>query len=938
MTNVQDVAVPSIRVTQEEHSELYRLTVLRSYGLLDSAAEPDFDALTRIMARLFDVPIVLISLMDEHRQWFKSSVGVNVCETARDISFCNSVIATNAPLIVPDARLDARFCDNPLVTGEPHVRFYAGAPLHAPEGVTLGTLCLIDNKPREFSDDDVMQLRELADMVMNRMKSQHNEELYRSLIESSSDLVTVMDELGNVTYQSPSFSRQFGYETAGFSRQKLLELVHPDDQSELMRYYDEMVKNQCDVGPCRLRFLHSNGSWRILECEGRYQLNDPKVSGLVSVARDITEKVRMEEQLNRSERRFAATFEQSSVGMAMVAFDGSLLRVNRTFSELTGIEQDQLSQHHYQQLVPPDEVAASALNARKLRSGEEKSLSFERSLSHVNGQSRWAQFNVSRVSDEATGDYLLVQVQDIEERRQQVERLRLLESVAVNANDAILITAAEPIEEEEGGPRILYANEAYYKMSGYTLEEILGKTPRIMQGPDTDPATRKTIRDALKKWQPVVAELLNYTKDGTPFWVELSIVPIANEKGWYTHWVSLQRDVTARKENEAALIRTKEEADRAREEAEEANRAKSEFLGRMSHELRTPLNAILGFGQLLELEDQNANNRESTDQILRAGRHLLELINEVLDISRIEAGRIAFSLEPVPVAAVARETFDLLRSLAAQHGISLHENSVFDSPLSVIGDRRRIKQVLLNLVSNAIKYNRRGGYVTLSVAFVEQEERVRLCVTDSGIGVPPEKSERLWVPFDRLGAEITGIEGTGIGLALSRRLAQAMNGCLEFRPETQGSTFWLELPCAGPDGLAESELDTMPALPAAPPRWKVLYIEDNLPNVQLVQSIVNRRPDMRLLTAPQGSLGIELARDQSPDIILLDLHLPDINGSEVLRRLRAEPATRETPVIMISADATLGQAERLIEAGANDYLSKPFDILHLLNVLDKYMA
>ena len=942
MTNViEDSAAHVAATAPHKRDEIYRLAVLRSYGLLDSPAEASFDALTRLAARLFEMPTVLISLMDEERQWFKSRVGFDVCETARDISFCRHIIDDSAPLVVPDACADARFAENPLVTGAPHIRFYAGAPLRAPEGVTLGTLCLIDTRPREFSADDMAQLCELADLIVDRMKLQHNERLYRSLVESSTDLITVYDALGNVTYQSSAFARHLGYEFDVFGLNEMLDLVHPDDQAEVMGYYAQMLENKSDIPLHRFRILHGDGAWRILESYARYELDNPESGGIVSIARDVTQSVQTEEQLSRSENRFAATFEQASLGMALVALDGRFLRINRAFSAMTGIATDRLGEHLYREVMHPDAVAASTENARKLSSGEEKSLSFERPLRHLDGHSRWAQFDVSRVVDAIRGDYLLVQVQDIEERRQQNERLRLLESVAVHANDAILITAAEPVEEEEGGPRILYANEAYVKMSGYTLEEIINKTPRIMQGPDTDATTRAEIRRALKRWKPVVAEILNYTKDGAPFWVELSIVPVADERGWYTHWVSIQRDISARKESEAMLMRTTAEADAAREEAESANRAKSEFLSRMSHELRTPLNAILGFGQLLELEEQSEEQSESTEHILKAGRHLLELINEVLDISRIETGRMAMSLETVSVSEVARETLDLVRAMAAQYGIALHAADLFDSPLSVVGDRRRVKQILLNIVSNAIKYNRAGGSVTLGLEAAEDAGRVRLCVTDTGIGVAPEKIERLWVPFDRLDAETTSVEGTGIGLALSYRLAQAMSGKLDVRSESAGSTFWLELPRAAPLAMLSSAdfPDVKPATsPAVSTRWVVLYVDDNLPNVQLVQGILARRPEVRLLTALQGALGIELAQQHCPDVILLDLHLPDINGDEILQRLRAHPATQNIPVVMISADATPGQTERLLQAGANDYLSKPFDIGHFLRVLDGCIA
>ena len=932
MDNIRDdLSLPSALSAEESR----RLAVLRSYQILDTPEEETYDRFTRLAARLFGVPIALISLVDEDRQWFKSRVGLTICGSARESSFCSHVIDFDAPLIVPDARCDPRFAANPFVTEPPNVRFYAGVPLRAPEGAILGTLCLLDDKPREFSDADVAQLSDLAAMVMDKIKLRHKKQFYRSLVEDGSEMVTIFGESGGVIYQSPSVERVLGYSVQEIYNAKISDLIHPDDREGMAARYAQIIERKCDLPPHRCRFLHKKGSWRTVESYARYALDDDEIGGIVTISCDVTERVQMEQQLNQVEARFEATFDQSSLGMAMVNLDGSFLRVNRKFVELSALDVARLGEYHYYDLLAPEEIGVCVQNAERLIRGETDSLCVEQRLFRCDGESLWAQFTVSLVR-KAGGepDYMLAQVEDIDARCQQNERLRLLESVAVHANDAILITEAEPVEEDKNGPRILYANEAYCQMSGYTLEEVIGKTPRIMQGPESDPAARAEIRRALKKWKPIVIEILNYTKAGVPFWVELSIVPVADEKGWYTHWVSLQRDVTARKESEAALIR-------AREEAEAANRAKSEFLSRMSHELRTPLNAILGFGQLLELEEQSDNNRESTGQILKAGRHLLELINEVLDISRIESGSVAMSLEPISIAEIARETLDLVGPMAAQFGVRLNQNSVFDSPVALHGDRRRVKQVVLNLLSNAIKYNRAGGEVTLSIEPIGDGERARLCVSDSGAGIAPEKRDRLWVPFDRLDAESSGIEGTGIGLALSYRLAQAMDGDLDFRSSEQGSTFWLELPHAtlpfdsldAPDDGARANGE----MPVST-RWVALYIEDNLPNVQLVQGILAHRPEVRLLTASQGALGVELARQHCPDIILLDLHLPDINGDEVLRRLRENHETRNIPVVMISADATPGQIERLLAAGANDYLSKPFNIAHFLHVLDEGIA
>ena len=364
--------------------------------------------------------------------------------------------------------------------------------------------------------------------------------------------------------------------------------------------------------------------------------------------------------------------------------------------------------------------------------------------------------------------------------------------------------------------------------------------------------------------------------------------------------------------------------------------ANSEYLARMSHELRTPLNAILGFAQLLELEELGEEQNENLQFILSAARHLLRLINEVLDITEIEAGRLPLSLEPVPVAEVVAETVSLIRPLADQHQVLL-VSPPQDTQVHVLGDRQRLKQILLNLLSNAVKYNRQGGRVELEYA-PAGNHGLRVQVRDTGRGIGPEAMGQLFVPFERPGGEQTGVEGAGLGLPLSRRLAEAMGGTLDLvSTPDQGSTFWVELPVAeGPVQRVERQQEL--AAPVAPgpepePAMTVLYIEDNLSNLQLVERVLSRRAGTRLISAMRPQLGLELAAEHDPDLILLDLHLPDMPGQEVLRRLQAEPRTAQVPVVVLSADARPKLIEQLLAEGVRAFLTKPLDVKELLELL-----
>lgn len=379
----------------------------------------------------------------------------------------------------------------------------------------------------------------------------------------------------------------------------------------------------------------------------------------------------------------------------------------------------------------------------------------------------------------------------------------------------------------------------------------------------------------------------------------------------------------------------------ARTTAERANRAKSEFLSRMSHELRTPLNAVLGFAQLLELDDLTPEQVQNVSQIAKGGHHLLDLINEILDITQIETGHMSMSPEAVLVSDVVNDASDLVRLLAEERSVHLLGSDDHACRKYVFADRQRLKQILLNLLGNGIKYNRQGGSVSIS-CFEAVHGRLRIQVTDTGPGIPAEQFDKLFAPFERLGAEQTTVEGTGIGLALSRRLAEAMGGTLEVESTVgRGSTFWVEFALVeGPVERFERMGESGGAGPHVDEeaRPTVLHIEDNLANVTLVERVLAQRPDVTLIPAMQGRLGLELARQHRPLLILLDLNLADMPGDEVLQQLRSDPATANIPVVMVSADAMPRQVQRLLSSGATAYLTKPIDVRALLKLVDDALA
>jgi len=523
-------------------------------------------------------------------------------------------------------------------------------------------------------------------------------------------------------------------------------------------------------------------------------------------------------------------------------------------------------------------------------------------------------------------------VEDISERKAAeaaLEKSRRELEAALHKNQLIMDNSQDVICTISDDGRFLSANSACKHLWGYTPDELIGRPYIDLVHPDD--RVKSTAADKRLRESGKISDFVNryIRKDG-------SIVDVL----WSATWSEKDRiifcvahDVTDRARIEKALRDAKEEADRA-------NHAKSDFLSRMSHELRTPLNSILGFGQLLDRQAPSETQRPRIRYILSAGRHLLNLINEVLDISRIEAGTLQLSVEPVCLEEAISEALDLMRPLAAERSISLSTNDSLDNTTYVLADRQRLKQVLLNLLSNAVKYSAVEGSVTVS--FAESGTRfTRISVRDTGAGIPLDKLARLFTPFDRLGAEQSTVEGTGLGLALCQRLVQAMHGTVGVSSTLgNGSTFWLDLP------RAQSPLQTVPATRAGSVSKetstedvrRLLYIEDNFSNVTLVDQMLAERPTLELMTAMQGRVGLELARQHSPDLILLDLHLPDVPGWQVLAQLKADHLTREIPVVVISADATPQQIKRLLSGGACAYLTKPLDIPEFFRVIDEALS
>ena len=500
------------------------------------------------------------------------------------------------------------------------------------------------------------------------------------------------------------------------------------------------------------------------------------------------------------------------------------------------------------------------------------------------------------------------------------------------------------------------------RMLGYVAADVMNKiTPADISDPQEVIARAKSLSSELgtpitpgfealvfkaSRGIEDIYELTYIRKDGSRFPAVVSVTALRDAQNTIIGYLLIGTDNTARKQIEDERKRLDQllqgknvELERAKSVAERANLAKSDFLSSMSHELRSPLNAILGFAQLMEsaTPPPNPNQMESISQILQAGWHLLKLINEILDLAMIESGRVSLSPESVSLSEVLSECRTMMEPQAQQRGIRM-TFSRFDHPVYVKADRTRVKQIIINLLSNAIKYNKDQGTVIVDCT-ERAPKRIRISVADTGVGLSPDKLAQLFRPFNRLGQEAGSVAGTGIGLVVTKRLAELMDGVLGVESKVgEGSVFWCELiASSAPELIAEHDETAafdQPALPTSARRPTLLYVEDNPANMKLVEQLIERRPDIALLTAVNGTLGLELARTRRPTLILMDIHLPGISGIEVLKMLRADPGTAHIPVVALSANAMPRDIEMGLELGFFRYLTKPIKVKEFMETLN----
>jgi PAS domain S-box-containing protein len=651
-----------------------------------------------------------------------------------------------------------------------------------------------------------------------------------------------------------------------------------------------------------------------------------------SVRKQIENEQQKLDQRLRDQQFYTRSLIESNIDALMTTNpSGIITDVNKQMEALTGCTRDELIGAPFKNYFTDPELAEAGI---KLVLSEKKVADYELTVRARDGTETAVSYNATTFYDrDRVLQGVFAAARNVTERKQFEKQQRAASAYA----RSLIESSLDPLVTISIQGKITDVNEASVQATGVAREQLIDTDfSDYFTDPDKARAGyQKVFSDGFVRDYPLAI----HHQNGQILNVLYNAAVYKDSSGMVQGVFAAARDVTERNRLDQVLQEKNIELESARTVADKANLAKSDFLSSMSHELRSPLNAILGFAQLMESDStlKTPSQKKSLAYILEAGWHLLTLINEILDLATIESGKVPLSEEPVALDEVMLECLSMIENQAEQHGIKLTFPQ-FDIPLYVRADRTRLKQVLINLLSNAIKYNSKQGKAEVTCT-ENTPGRVRISIEDSGAGLHPEQIAQLFQPFNRLGQEAGSEEGTGIGLVLSKQLVELMGGKIGVRSTVGvGSVFWFELNLVAEPRFSMEEAETtalvqVPVLNEAQPH-SLLYVEDNPANMQLVEGIISRYPDIQLLTAVNGYDGIEIARTSQPSVIMMDINLPGISGLEVLKILREDPTTAHIPVIAVSANALPLDIEKGLKAGLFLYITKPIKVKEFMEAVN----
>ena len=986
-------------------NEARRLAALRRYDILDTPPDGAFDRITSLAARLFQVPVALVTLVDEDRIWFKSRHGLEVREIPRDPGLCASAILSEEIHNISDALHDPRALANPLVAGEFGLRFYAGAPLLTHDGFNLGTLCVIDKQPRALHETEKALLQDLAALVMDQIElrlavRQHartEEEQLRVVVEGTA-AVTGADFLQSlvrhlalalrVRYafitecleepstrvrtlafaQYDSFMENVEYELAGTPCEYVIggaPCFYPDKLGEIFPKEAGFATSYLGV-PLANAAGKILGHLAVLDDKPMAQEDETRYLPILKIfaarAGAELERKHAEREARGTEEQFRALFENSIDAVLLATPEGNIIAANQEAARVFGYSVEEICRLGRAGLIDAADPRLPLLLEERARTGRFKGeLNFKRK----DGSNFPGEVSSAFYQDQTGATKASVIIRDVTERKHAEQELRESEERFRTLFESAPIGIT--INNAEG--RFLQVNRAFADLLGYRAEELRAMNFKELTLPE-DLAESKTVFGELVTGKRSHFELEKRyrKKDGGILWANTVCSAVRDAAGKFVYTFAMIVDISARKQADVALRQAHDELEarvterteelsrsnvlltkqieerlrmetalqEAKETAEMANRAKSEFLAHMSHELRTPLNGILGYAQILKRDAAlSATHKENVEIIQRSGEHLLTLINDVLDLAKIEAGKFELHLADFALPELLKSVAEITRVRAEQKGLAFVFETLSSLPGFVRGDERQLRQVLLNLLANAVKFTEQGG-VSFKVGAVENAGalRVRFQVEDTGIGIPPERLEEVFLPFQQVSELRHRVEGAGLGLAISRKLVELMGGELHVRSALEhGSSFWFEISLPETQAVGRStraaERNVLGYVGA---KKKLLVVDDKKENRALLVKLLAPL-GFEMSEASNGQEAVNALTHAPVDLVLMDLVMPIMDGFEATRRIRQMPHSVHTPIIALSASVFEHNRQASLSAGCDDFIAKPVRLDVLLDKL-----
>lgn len=912
-----------------ESDEQERLCALYAYNILDTPADESFDNLIKITSDIFAMPIVCLNFIDKDRQWAKASIGTDITEVPRSLSFCDYTIQHKSVFEIEDTFEDNRFNTHNAVIGKPYVRYYAGAPLIDENGFALGSLCICDSVPHQLSDRQKQMLQHLASqavafLVLHKKNLQliSDSERFQDLLtvsEVSTEIHCILDFDGKIIFINDAVTRILAYTVEEAMELSLMDVCYAEDINRVFNVLNNGLKQKLKEFHIDFRIVGKNKelrwiSWNLVTKNKRWY----------TYGRDITDSKKVESDLMK------LSFVASKVNNAVVIndADNKVTWVNAAFEKITGFDLTDVKGRRLGDLIVGPDTDLELLDEVRELTDQGQSFTIDLLAYRKDKKEIWLSiYNTVVLDDHGNVDAKVEIIIDITGKKKAEEELQLLSLVASKTNTGVNIQDNEGITT--------WVNHSLEKLTGFTLDELKGKQLGNILSPkfyDQELITNSRVKS--KNNQPYSIEVLAEKKDGSPIWLSVSNTPIVNSKGKVERQIDLITDITQRKEVEQGMIE-------AKEQALKLSQAKEMFLSVMSHEIRTPLNAVIGMTHLLLENDPKISQVDDLNILKFSGENVLHIINDILDFTKIETGKMELEVLPFNLRTLAN---DIVNSL--QVNVKKKRNQLtllFDPaiPAQLLGDKNRLYQILMNFLGNAIKFTD-DGLVQLKINLLtstSDDAVIRFEIEDTGIGIPKDKQSYIFETFTQAKTDISRkYGGTGLGLAITKKLLNMYNAeILVESTEGVGTVFSFDI-------VFKKSLEIFAAKGIGPEMSvflgkKILVVDDNEINILIAKRILSKW-GLDIDSAINGYEAIDKIMTERYHLIFMDIKMPGIDGFEttgVIREISGD-YYKNIPIIALTASTLKNDHFKFVECGMNGHVLKPFNPEEIKSLLFGFLS